>query len=277
MPGAAQSKNHLHHILSMEGTYNTRDLGGYSGFQGKTVKWIKLFRSDDLHTITDKDQQFLKSLGLGTIIDYRNKDERNKRPNQPLEGVTTYILNPDDEIAALASADIQNDQAKIDLLIEKEKSGQLNLEKDFLQESMLGYVRGDKGQAVYREVLLIHASQETDVILQHCRGGKDRTGYGSALVLFSLGVSEEEIIDDYILTAEYNKERNANRMKQYMEYTDNANVLMYLSRAMETRTTVLESAIAEMKKMAGSPIDYIKNILGLGQQELLSIQGKYLD
>lgn len=277
MANENQQIEHSKHLLALEGTYNTRDLGGYTGADGKKVKEKKLFRSDDLHTLTESDQELLQSLQVSTIIDYRNKDEREKRPNQTVLGATTYVLNPDDDVAALASADLKNDQRKIDHLIEKEKAGKLDLQKDFLKESMLGYVMAGKGQSVYREVLQIHASPSTDVILQHCRGGKDRTGYGSALVLFALGVSEEEITQDYLLTAEYNKERNAKRMNQYKKYTDNENVLKFLSRAMETRPIVLESAISQMKKMAGTPIEYIQQVLGLSKEEISAIRKKYLD
>lgn len=36
--------------------------------------------------------------------------------------------------------------------------------------------------------------------LLHCTAGKDRTGFGSALVLLALGVPEHTAYDDYLLT-----------------------------------------------------------------------------
>jgi len=39
--------------------------------------------------------------------------------------------------------------------------------------------------------------------VQHCAVGKDRTGVGVALTLFALGVSEEVVMQDYLLTERY--------------------------------------------------------------------------
>ena len=37
----------------------------------------------------------------------------------------------------------------------------------------------------------------------HCTAGKDRTGVISALLLETLGVSRDQVVDDYSLTAHY--------------------------------------------------------------------------
>ena len=61
--------------LPMNGTYNMRDLGGYTNAFGKTVKYGKLFRSDDLTTLTSEDLDYLSRLPLRTVIDFRSKQE----------------------------------------------------------------------------------------------------------------------------------------------------------------------------------------------------------
>lgn len=38
--------------------------------------------------------------------------------------------------------------------------------------------------------------------MQHCAVGKDRTGVGSALVLFALGADVNTVMEDYLLTNE---------------------------------------------------------------------------
>lgn len=42
-------------IIGLEGTYNTRDLGGFKTAGGETVKRGLVFRSDELSGLTDKD------------------------------------------------------------------------------------------------------------------------------------------------------------------------------------------------------------------------------
>ena len=69
------------------------------------------------------------------------------------------------------------------------------------------FVENKQCQDVYREVLEIHLAEE-GAIVQHCRGGKDRTGYGVALIQLLLGVSEADVMHDYLLTNVYKKEKN---------------------------------------------------------------------
>ena len=43
-------------ILSFNGVTNLRDLGGYPTTDGRTVKWGKLFRSDQLINLSEKEK-----------------------------------------------------------------------------------------------------------------------------------------------------------------------------------------------------------------------------
>ena len=58
-------------LIELEGTYNTRDLGGYETIDGKTVKYGMLFRSDKLKNLTPLDCEKLSNLGIKRIIDFR--------------------------------------------------------------------------------------------------------------------------------------------------------------------------------------------------------------
>lgn len=235
-----------------------------------------MYRSDDLHTLSPKDVTILENMRIDTIIDYRNNREIAKRPNVHVKNTVTYIFSPEDKITELASSDMKNDKDKIDALLELDLKGKLNLDDDLLKKSILSFVTGEQPRAIYRKVLKIYSDPMTDIILQHCRGGKDRTRYGTALVLLSLGVSEDDVIMDYMLTSEANRERNRKRMNEYEQYTSNKNVLRYLSNAMDTNHNVIESAIKEMKKIGGSINGYMINILKLSETDLISIRQKYL-
>ena len=57
--------------LPLEGTKNTRDLGGYPTKDNKVTKFHTFIRSDRLTNITDKDNEFLKNYGITDIIDLR--------------------------------------------------------------------------------------------------------------------------------------------------------------------------------------------------------------
>lgn len=272
---SAVTKN-LEKKIPLEGTFNTRDLGDLPTQEGKRIKPGKLYRSDDLYCLTPDDQMELEKMGVTIIIDYRNKSEREKRPNKKIKGAKTYVLSPDDETAAIASTDIHSDRKKIDKLLLKEEQGQLNINEDHLKESMLGFVNNPSSQKLFSEMLQIIASDPDNIVLQHCRGGKDRTGYGVALILLALGVDEEIVVKEYMLTAEYNKERNKKRMGEYEQYTSNKKILTYLASAMSVREDVIRAALAEMKKKSETPLNYIQEYLAIDDETITKLRAWYL-
>ena len=60
-----------HRLLKMDGSYNTRELGGYKTKDGRTIKWGGLYRSDKLSDISEIDQEYIQSLGIKRIVDFR--------------------------------------------------------------------------------------------------------------------------------------------------------------------------------------------------------------
>ena len=54
-------------------------------------------------------------------------------------------------------------------------------------------------------------------VMFNCTAGKDRTGVVSAILLLHAGVSDEDIIENYVLTREYGKERLALVHKNFPE------------------------------------------------------------
>ena len=69
------------------GQHNFRDLGGILANNGRKIRPGLLFRSGDLHSITDEDIKILTSLGLAMIIDFRSSREYEKRPNREIPGL----------------------------------------------------------------------------------------------------------------------------------------------------------------------------------------------
>jgi protein-tyrosine phosphatase len=50
--------------------------------------------------------------------------------------------------------------------------------------------------------LFAHLLEDDAPLVFHCTAGKDRTGFAAALILRALGVSEEVVMQDYLLTNE---------------------------------------------------------------------------
>lgn len=267
--------------ITLEGSFNMRDLGGYIGYEHRMVQWGKLYRSDDLSQLTLQDMPIVEALQLHTIIDFRSNEERIKRPNKQLSGVITYHLDPNAPTLALASSNLSNDKEKVERLIqiaESEKGkayfdGKLNEMKD----QMVKLVKEPYANERYRSMLDHMLQQDGAPLLQHCRGGKDRTGFGAALILFALGVSKEQVLKDYMLTSQYMKKRNDKRIKEYAAYTDNAMVLDYLYSLMDTRSCYMEAAIEEMERIGGSIDGYLETVMKLTKDEKAILRDLYLE
>jgi protein tyrosine/serine phosphatase len=72
--------------VSLEGSLNLRDLGGYESGDGRLVRTGCLYRSDELHALTNADLEAVGALGIRVVFDLRNAEERAARPNRlPLD------------------------------------------------------------------------------------------------------------------------------------------------------------------------------------------------
>ena len=172
--------------IRFEAVFNFRDLGGYWTRGGQTVAWRRLFRSSELHHMTSYDMIQLKGeIRLRSVIDLRNS--RQLVPFSPLNEVGAEYYN-------IPLIDGVNDKE--------------NIYQDFLNmgEIYSYYVSHEKFGRRVVEALEIIAEPDNLPLVFHCSAGKDRTGILTAIVLGILGVTEEDIIEDYALTAPYMKE-----------------------------------------------------------------------
>src|SRR5258708_16135129 len=68
--------------LPFEGAVNFRDVGGYAGAGGRTLRWGQIYRSDSLAALTPADLDRLSALGLRLVCDLRLPFERSAKPDR---------------------------------------------------------------------------------------------------------------------------------------------------------------------------------------------------
>ena len=169
-------------FIPMQGCFNFRDLGGYRTREGRTVRNGVLFRSDALHFMTPEDMAFVQtSLGLSTVIDLRNTDEASEAGRWPGDGSTVRYRN----IPFLEDRDISHPVEGADPVVR-------------LTE-IYTWIIANAGERVAQALNLLAQDQTLPAVV-HCTAGKDRTGVLSAIILGLLGVDDEQIMADYILT-----------------------------------------------------------------------------
>ncbi|MBS0370523.1 MAG: tyrosine-protein phosphatase [Proteobacteria bacterium] len=178
--------------LALQGAPNFRDIGGYRGADGRTVRSGRLFRSEALARLTDVDLDKLAILDIGLLCDLRAADERQREPNRWPPALTTETLSgmESDELAAVRFfgwrrriADPSFDAAAARQWILQAYGGMPRLFASLLV-------------SLFDRL----AAPDSPTTLIHCTAGKDRTGFVCAALLFALGVSRDDIFDNYLLT-----------------------------------------------------------------------------
>ena len=94
--------------LGMEKLGNARQLGGYVGADGRTVKEGLLLRTAKLADATEADlAKLLDEYNLGYVCDFRTSSERASAPDPELEGVENVwcsIVDEDSEMGSVAAS-----------------------------------------------------------------------------------------------------------------------------------------------------------------------------
>jgi protein-tyrosine phosphatase len=167
--------------VALAGPVNFRDVGGYRTSDGRTVQWRRLYRSDSLHHLEPDDGPLLRELGLLTAIDFRADDE--------LERIG---------IGRLGELDIKHMHLPtIDKALHTVRPPGWDAPSSAgeIYVRMLG-----SGGGAYAAALRALVEPGTMPAVFFCMAGKDRTGVFSAVVLGLLGVSDDDIVADYVLT-----------------------------------------------------------------------------
>ena len=68
--------------LGLEGSYNTRDIGGYPIEGGGRTRWKRFLRSDGMHRLTPGDRSRLAAYGVRAVIDLRTPRETEEDPER---------------------------------------------------------------------------------------------------------------------------------------------------------------------------------------------------
>jgi protein-tyrosine phosphatase len=251
--------------LPLEGTPNFRDLGGYETYDGRRLKWGKLYRSSKLSELTDVDVSRLKRLGLTLVCDFRQILEQQLEPSRlGADLPTTHASLP--VTPGSLSSFIENLQGGI-IAVNDSASLMQQINREFVVDQMPQYAE------MFRLLLL-----EDQQVLIHCASGKDRTGFGAALILDVLGVAEEEIVDDYLLTNKYlSLDKEIERLSR--EFTGHTGAPVseeVLRPLLEVRPEYLAACFEEITRRYQSKEHFFETALDLDEAKVALLRERYL-
>ena len=125
--------------------------------------------------------------------------------------------------------------------------------------SYMAIAQAESMSKVFRTI----AEAESGVMF-NCTAGKDRTGVVSAILLLHAGVSDEDIIENYVLTKEYGRERLELVHKNFPEIDMNI---------VTPREWFMEEFLKLFRAKFGTTEGYFKS-LGLSEEEIERIRKK---
>jgi protein-tyrosine phosphatase len=235
------------------GASNFRDLGGYAGRDGRKVRWRHIFRSNHLGHLTEADIAVLRGLGLKNAFDFRGAEERIAAACAIAE-ITVHSLPVEPTVVASLRARLAGG---------KPLSPTDGIE--VMRESYVGYVR--QNTARYRS-LFAHLLGDSTPLVIHCTAGKDRTGFACALILHALGVPEDVISEDYLLTNRfYRRDPQASN-----DLPDDVRQVLG-----SVEDSFLGAAFDAIRDDYGSLQQYFSDGLGLGAAERAKLEQRYLE
>jgi protein-tyrosine phosphatase len=252
--------------LPFSGAKNFRDLGGYRTMDNKIVRRGVLYRSDALNKLTDRDLQFLSSLNLHQIVDFRSGFEKEREADRlPVELVSRVV-----EISILDNS-TEMFRGSRDELVNKIR--QVDPEQFMLDANKEFASRFTPEMRKFIEVVM---SSDGRPVLFHCTAGKDRTGFAAAILLRILGVPHDVVMDDYLLTNKY-----------FVTGYRWTLILLHLVRGrqlsrviegfMTAKREYLSVAFETINNDHGSFENYICNGLGLAEKDVEHLKLLYLE
>ena len=189
LPTGSNDEAPLPRVVALQGCSNLRDLGGYRTADGRAVRFGSVFRSASLAGLTEEDLPVFRAAGIRTICDLRGEREAARAPSR-LPGGTGAPEVVRLPIEPRVGASLR------DLLAREEATGEDVY--DLLRTAYTAYATDHLPR--YRALFDLLLREERLPLLFHCSAGKDRTGFGAALLLTALGVPQETVAADYLAT-----------------------------------------------------------------------------
>jgi protein tyrosine/serine phosphatase len=252
-------------VIALHGVHNFRDYGGYKTHDGREMRRGLLWRSGQHVNATDDDLVAIGQIGLRTVIDLRGDSERARFPCRRADGFSAEILFVSAETAGEGEQAPHIEAAQQVQSAEQAHKRMVELYRQMpFRPNLTAIFR------LYFDAL----AQSDEPSLLHCLAGKDRTGLAAAFLHSLLGVHQDDIMADYMLT---NVAGNIERRIAAGALTVRRNFGPQMSdEAVRTLMSVhpayLDAAFAEIAEKHGSVEAYVQVQLDVTPQKLARIK-----
>ncbi len=253
-------------LISLEGVYHFRDIGGYKSEDGRRVKWNMFFRADKLSGLTENDIRYIKNMNVKTILDLRSKMEVKGSPDPKIKGINYINLS--------AMKEFDESAGNLDM-ISLFNSG--ILDKIDVKKFMLNAYRNMvSNNAALRELIACLENEDSLPIIFHCSTGKDRTGLASVIILSLLGVPKKVVKEDYMASNIYRLNINEIITKKFKEKIKSSEKLNFLSYVLEVKEELIDAVFDEICTKYGDMDNYLEKEFGLTKKKRKELKNRFL-
>lgn len=250
-------------ILPLTGGINFRDLGNKKLANGSKIKPELLYRAGALDRLTDSDLQLLTHQNLFQILDYRDSGEIIDKPDRLWQGAL-YHNAPANPLSKEVDANLEKLSPKV-------------LDEFDPQAFMFRlYELLPINNPAYHTLAQLLLQPEKGGIVQHCAVGKDRTGVGSALILFALGADLDTVMEDYLLTNETLAPYRIELLEHHAK-TMSDSVVEKFAYVYSVREDFLNTALKSIEQHYGDVNTWLEKDIGLDSNAREQIQHTFLE
>ncbi|MEM7332893.1 MAG: tyrosine-protein phosphatase [Chloroflexota bacterium] len=257
-----------HRVIPFKTTHNFRDIGGYEGANGRKVKWGILYRSDNFHRLDKSQFDTFNALNLKSVVDFRSGFEKTHEPNKfPPNATFEYIELPIfDQANQNSGQNLQQKIRKGDLADVDGYGLMIEANEQFVME----YAEE------YKTFLQTVLAAKGAPVLYHCTGGKDRTGFATALLLKIAGVSQEVIFEDYLRSNALILPALKRRLRIYA-LLRGQKALKVVEQLASVTPAYLQTAFNAIEENYGSFENYLSTALSFSTDEVKQLQSYLLE
>lgn len=223
---------------------NFRDFGGYPTKDGRRLKKGIFFRSGSYRDLTEEDREYIRSLNIQNVCDYREKHEIDRDERHETFAKNVYMISASEHLGSF----------------EEDPSVPYTV---LSSESMIEfYQKLPFSNPAYQNVFKLLQRDDAVPYLHNCTAGKDRTGVGTALIQLALGVSEDAIMYDYLLSMEAYDAIFENEVRR-LKSGRTVETLLYKVPGLIIKPSYLNAALDAIIEKYGSYDAYFEHEFGL--------------
>jgi len=238
--------------IKLYGVKNIRDISY------KNINEKKLIRSSALNNLTKDDANLLAyKYDVNTIIDLRTLAEV-KKENMKVPNAKYY------HIQLLSGSELgithESGRRKIPTIIP---------DLTVTYPKLVSYDKKESWTSIF-EIL---ANNKSGALLWHCSAGKDRCGIVSAIIEYTLGLDNDTIMYDYLLTNKYINIPNKYKIASLILNKQNREKFKNIFYA---KKEYLLSALDYINNIYGNMDNFLKEVCNVDENKKEKIRSLYL-